>query len=77
MRISGPVFESASAFARLYSPLNAFPFAVFLMFDQLDFQPLSDARVSELRDYRRLIVDARDSLPTRGSLMLSYRDSKK
>src|SRR4029453_2754543 len=54
-----PIFQALKAVAHI-------PFAVFLMFDQSDFQPLSDARVSELRDYRRLIVDARDSLPTRG-----------
>ena len=54
-----PIYQALKAVAHI-------PFAVFLMFDQSDFQPLSDARVSELRDYRKLIVDARESLSTRG-----------
>ena len=54
-----PIYQALKAVAHI-------PFAVFLMFDQSDFQPLSDARVSELRDYRKLIVDARKSLSTRG-----------
>jgi hypothetical protein len=54
-----PIFQALKAVAHI-------PFAVFLMFDQSDFQPLSDARVSELRDYRKLIVDAGETLSTRG-----------
>jgi hypothetical protein len=42
------------------------PFAVFLMFDQSDFGQLTDERVAELRDYRKLIVDAQSSLSDRG-----------
>jgi hypothetical protein len=54
-----PIYQALKAVAHI-------PFAVFLMFDQSDFQPLSDARVSELRDYRKLIVDARETLSTKG-----------
>jgi hypothetical protein len=54
-----PIFQALKAVAHI-------PFTVFLMFDQSDFQPLSDARVSELRDYRKLIVDAGETLSTRG-----------
>ena len=46
-----PTYEALKAVAHI-------PFAVFLMFDQSDFQPLSDTRVSELCEYRTLIVDA-------------------
>src|SRR5262245_29808341 len=53
-----PIYQALKAVAHI-------PFAVFLMFDQSDFQPLSDARVSELRDYRKLIVDARETLSIR------------
>jgi len=41
-------------------------FAVFLMFDQSDFGQLTEARVAELRDYRKLIVNAQSSLGARG-----------
>lgn len=54
-----PIYQALKAVAHI-------PFAVFLMFDQSDFQPLSDARISELRDYRKLILDARETLSTRG-----------
>jgi hypothetical protein len=36
------------------------------MFDQSDFEQLTDERVAELRDYRKLIVDAQSSLSDRG-----------
>jgi|tagenome__1003787_1003787.scaffolds.fasta_scaffold20628245_1 hypothetical protein len=54
-----PMYQALKAVAHI-------PFAVFLLFDQSDFQPLSDSRVSELREYRKLIVDARETLSTRG-----------
>jgi hypothetical protein len=54
-----PIYQALKAVAHI-------PFAVFLMFDQSDFQPLSDARVSELRDYRKLLEDAGKTLSTRG-----------
>jgi hypothetical protein len=54
-----PIYQALKAVAHI-------PFAVFLLFDQSDFQPLRDARVSELRDYQKLIVNARETLSTRG-----------
>src|SRR5262249_15950487 len=42
------------------------PFAVFLMFDQSDFGELTEERVAELRDHRKLIADAQSSLGDRG-----------
>jgi hypothetical protein len=54
-----PMYQALKAVAHI-------PFAVFLLFDQSDFQPLSDVRISELRDYKKLIIDARQSLSTRG-----------
>ena len=36
------------------------------MFDQSDFGQLTEARVAELRDYRKLIVNAQSSLGDRG-----------
>ena len=54
-----PIYQALKAVAHI-------PFAVFLLFDQSDFQPLSDARTSELRGYRKLIVDAGETLSTRG-----------
>jgi hypothetical protein len=54
---------------QIYQALKAvahIPFAVFLMFDQSDFGQLTDERVAELRDYRKLIVDAQSSLGDRG-----------
>ena len=53
--IPPPIYQALKAVAHI-------PFAVFLMFAQSDFQPLSDARISELRDYRKLIVDAAKTL---------------
>jgi hypothetical protein len=50
-----PIYQALKAVAHI-------PFAVFLMFDQSDFQPLSDTRVSEICDYRKLIVDAAKTL---------------
>jgi hypothetical protein len=50
-----PIYQALKAVAHI-------PFAVFLMFGQSDFQPLSDAKISELRDYRKLIVDAAKTL---------------
>jgi len=57
--IQQPVYQALKAIAHI-------PFAVFLMFDQSDFGPLTDERITELRDYRKLIVDARSSLGDRG-----------
>ena len=53
------VYQALKAIAHI-------PFAVFLMFDQSDFGPLADERITELRDYRKLIVDAKSSLGDRG-----------
>lgn len=57
--IQPPVYQALKAIAHI-------PFAVFLMFDQSDFGPLTDERITELRDYRKLIVDAKSSLGDRG-----------
>jgi hypothetical protein len=54
-----PMYQALKAVAHI-------PFAVFLMFDQSDFRPFTDQRIAELRDYRKLIVDARSSLGDRG-----------
>jgi hypothetical protein len=54
-----PIYQALKAVAHI-------PFAVFLMFDQSDFQPLSDTRVSEICDYRNLIEDAGKTLSIRG-----------
>jgi hypothetical protein len=59
--IQPPVYQALKAVAHI-------PFAVFLMFDQSDFGQLTEKRVAELRDYRKLIVDARSSLDDRGFL---------
>jgi hypothetical protein len=58
-QIQPPIYQSLKAVAHI-------PFAVFLMFDQSDFGQLTDARVTELRDYRKLIVNAQSSLGDRG-----------
>jgi hypothetical protein len=53
----------------MYQSLKAVahvPFAVFLMFDQSDFGQLTDERIAELRDYRKLIVNAQSSLGDSG-----------
>src|SRR5262249_47991068 len=57
--IQPPIYQALKAVAHI-------PFAVFLMFDQSDFGQLTDERVAELRDYRKLIVDAQSSLSDRG-----------
>ena len=57
--IQPPLYQALKAVAHI-------PFAVFLMFDQSNFGPLTDERIAELRDYRKLIVDARSSLGDRG-----------
>jgi hypothetical protein len=57
--IQPPIYQALKAVAHI-------PFAVFLMFDQSDFKELTDERVAQLRDYRKLIVDARSSLGDRG-----------
>ena len=54
-----PIYQALKAVAHI-------PFAVFLMFDQSDFQPLSDTRVSEICDYRKLIENAGKTLSIRG-----------
>jgi hypothetical protein len=53
----------------MYQALKAvahIPFAVFLIFDQSDSGELTEERLAELRDYRKLIVDAKSSLDGRG-----------
>ncbi len=57
-QIQPPIYQSLKAVAHI-------PFAVFLMFDQSDFGRLTEARVAELRDYRKLIVNAQSSLSDR------------
>jgi len=56
--IQPPLYQALKAVAHI-------PFAIFLMFDQSNFGGLTDARVAQLRDYRKLIVDARSSLKDR------------
>ena len=58
-QIQPPIYQALKAVAHI-------PFAVFLMFDQSDFGQLTEERVAELRDYRKLIVDAQSSLGDRG-----------
>lgn len=58
-QIQPPMYQSLKAVAHI-------PFAVFLMFDQSNFGQLTEARVAELRDYRKLIVNAQSSLGDRG-----------
>jgi hypothetical protein len=58
-QIQPPMYQSLKAVAHV-------PFAVFLMFDQSDFGQLTDERIAELRDYRKLIVNAQSSLGDRG-----------
>jgi len=53
----------------MYQALKAvahIPFAVFLMFDRSDFGEFTEERVAELREYKKLIVDAESSLGDRG-----------
>jgi hypothetical protein len=54
-----PIYQALKAVAHM-------PFAVLLMFDQSDFQPLSDTRVSELRENRKLIVGAHVKIIRKG-----------
>ncbi|MFZ0916902.1 MAG: hypothetical protein WAN04_08425 [Candidatus Udaeobacter sp.] len=58
-QIQPPIYQSLKAVAHI-------PFAVFLMFDQSDFGRLTEARVAELHDYRKLIVNAQSSLGASG-----------
>ena len=58
-QIQPPIYQSLKAVAHI-------PFAVFLMFDQSDFGQLTEERVAELRNYRKLIVNAQSSLGDRG-----------
>ena len=58
-QIQPPNYQSLKAVAHI-------PFAVFLMFDQSDFGELTEERVAELRNYRKLIVNAQSSLGDRG-----------
>src|SRR5207248_4392729 len=58
-QIQPPIYRSLKAVAHI-------PFAVFLMFDQSDFGQLTEERVAELRNYRKLIVDAQSTLSDRG-----------
>ena len=53
----------------MYQALKAvahIPFAVFLLFDESDFRELTEERIIQLRDYRKLIADAKSSLGDRG-----------
>jgi hypothetical protein len=54
-QIQPPIYQSLKAVAHI-------PFAVFLMFDQSDFGRLTEARVAELREYRKLIVNAESNV---------------
>jgi hypothetical protein len=56
--IQPPIYQALKAIAHV-------PFAVFLMFDQ-DSGELTDERVAQLHDYRKLIVNAKSSLGDRG-----------
>src|SRR6266480_564020 len=58
-QIQPPNYQSLKAVAHI-------PFAVFLMFDQSDFGQLTEERVAELRNYRKLIVNAQSSLGDTG-----------
>jgi hypothetical protein len=58
-QIQPPIYQALKAVAHI-------PFAVFLMFEQSDFGELTEERVAELRDYRKLIVDAQSNLGDRG-----------
>jgi len=58
-QILPPIYHSLKAVAHI-------PFAVFLMFDQSYFGQLTEVRVAELRDYRKLIVNAQSSLGASG-----------
>jgi hypothetical protein len=57
--IQPPIYQALKAVAHI-------PFAVFLIFDQSDTGELTEERLAELRDYRKLIVDAKSSLDGRG-----------
>jgi len=54
-----PIYHSLKAIAHI-------PFAVFLIFEQLGTGTLTDARIAELQEYRKLIVAAQDSIGKRG-----------
>jgi hypothetical protein len=54
-----PMYLSLKAIAHI-------PLAVFLVFEQLGNDQLTDARVEELQGYRKLILAARESLGQRG-----------
>jgi hypothetical protein len=69
-QILPPIYHSLKAVAHI-------PFAVFLMFDESDFGQLTEARVAELRDYRKLIVDAQSSLGARGFLDVQLQRQQK
>src|SRR5947207_15274125 len=58
-QIQPPMYQALKAVAHI-------PFAVFLMFDQSDFGELTEERVAELRNYRKLIVNAQSSLGDTG-----------
>ena len=57
--IQPPIYQALKAVAHI-------PFAVFLMFDQSDFQPLSETRVSEICNYRKLIDHGGKTISGRG-----------
>jgi hypothetical protein len=58
-QIQPPIYQSLKAVAHV-------PFAVFLMFHQSNFGQLTGERTAELRDFRKLIVNAQSSLCDRG-----------
>ena len=68
--IQPPLHQALKAVAHI-------PFAVFLMFDQSDFGELTEERVAQLRDYRKLIVDAKSSLADRGFSETQLQRQKK
>src|SRR5258708_5880174 len=54
-----PMYLSLKAIAHV-------PLAVFLVFEQLGNDKLTDSRIAELQGYRKLILAARESLGQRG-----------
>src|SRR5437764_12946162 len=69
-QIQPPNYQSLKAVAHI-------PFAVFLMFDQSDFGELTEERVAELCNYRKLIVNAESSLGDKGISDRQFQRHKK
>jgi len=68
--IQPPIYQALKAVAHI-------PFAVFLMFDQSEFGHLTDERVAELGECRKLITDAKSSLGDRGFSETQLRRQQK